>query len=43
MDFVLNVCDRAALMRNGKIVKIGTPEEIIKILTEEEKEEMGGQ
>ena len=42
MDFVLNVCDRAALMRNGKIVKIGTPEEIIKILTEEEREEMGG-
>ncbi|MBW9222277.1 methyl coenzyme M reductase system, component A2 [Methanothermococcus sp. SCGC AD-155-C09] len=42
MDFVLNVCDRAALMRNGKIVKIGTPEEIIKILTEEEREEMRG-
>ncbi|AEF96040.1 methyl coenzyme M reductase system, component A2 [Methanotorris igneus] len=42
MDFVLNVCDRAALMRNGKIVKIGKPEEIVKILTEEEKEEMLG-
>lgn len=40
MDFVLNVCDRAALMRHGKIVKIGAPEEIVKILTEEEKEEM---
>ena len=42
MDFVLNVCDRVALMRNGKIVKIGTPEEIVKILTEEEKDEMVG-
>jgi methyl coenzyme M reductase system subunit A2 len=42
MDFVLNVCDRAALMRNGKIIKMGTPEEIVKILTEEEKEEMIG-
>ncbi|GBF36220.1 methyl coenzyme M reductase system, component A2 [Methanofervidicoccus abyssi] len=41
MDFVLNVCDRAALMRDGKIVKIGKPEEIVKILTEEEKEDMG--
>ena len=42
MDFVLNVCDRAALMRDGKIIKIGTPEEIVNILTEEEKEEMIG-
>ncbi|AEH06230.1 methyl coenzyme M reductase system, component A2 [Methanothermococcus okinawensis] len=42
MDFVLNVCDRAALMRNGKVIKMGKPEEIVKILTEEEKEEMIG-
>ncbi|ABR55387.1 ABC transporter related [Methanococcus vannielii SB] len=40
MDFVLNVCDRAALMRGGKIVKMGKPDEIIKILSQEEKEEM---
>jgi len=43
MDFVMNVCDRAALMRDGRIVKIGKPEEIVKILTEEEKEDMGMQ
>ncbi len=42
MDFVLNVCDRAGLMRNGKLVKVGKPEEIVSILTEEEKEEMLG-
>jgi len=42
MDFVLNVCDRVALMRGGKIIKIGAPEEIVQILTEEEKEEMIG-
>ncbi|WP_423792720.1 methyl coenzyme M reductase system, component A2 [Methanocaldococcus indicus] len=40
MDFVLKVCDRAGLMRKGKLVKVGKPEEIVKILTEEEKEEM---
>ncbi|MDK2790516.1 MAG: methyl coenzyme reductase system, component [Methanothermococcus sp.] len=40
MDFVLNVCDRAALVRNGKIMKVGKPEEIVNILTEEEKDEM---
>jgi len=40
MDFVLMVCDRASLMRDGKIVKTGDPEEIVKELTPEEKEEM---
>ena len=40
MDFVLDVCDRAALMRGGKILDIGTPEEIVKQLTPDEKEDM---
>ena len=39
-----NVCYtkllRAALVRGGKIVKMGKPDEIVKILSEEEKEEM---
>ncbi len=30
MDFVLNCCDRAAFMKNGKVVALGKPEEIIK-------------
>jgi methyl coenzyme M reductase system subunit A2 len=29
MDFVLNCCDRAAFMKNGKVVDIGTPSKII--------------
>ncbi|NLI62300.1 MAG: methyl coenzyme M reductase system, component A2 [Methanosarcinaceae archaeon] len=29
MDFVTNICDRVALMSKGKIVKIGTPEEVV--------------
>ena len=29
MDFVLNCCDRAAFMKNGKVLDIGTPEKII--------------
>jgi methyl coenzyme M reductase system subunit A2 len=36
-DFIMNCCDRGALMRNGKVVIIGTPAEIVKELTEEEK------
>ncbi len=34
MDFVLNCCDRAALMEGGKVVALGTPEEIVGYLTE---------
>ena len=30
MDFVLNCCDRAAFMKNGKVVAIGKPEDIVK-------------
>ncbi len=40
MDFVLDVCDRAALMRDGSILDIGKPEEIVKQLTSDEKEDM---
>jgi methyl coenzyme M reductase system subunit A2 len=40
MDFVQNVCDRAALMRNGKIVQIGSPDEVLSHITAEEETEM---
>lgn len=34
MDFVVNCCDRAALMEGGKVKLIGSPEEIVEALTE---------
>lgn len=40
MDFVIDVCDRTALMRGGKILRIGEPKEIVKELTPEEEEKM---
>jgi len=40
MDFVINCCDRAALMKDGKIVTLGKPEEIVGHLTERETEIM---
>ncbi|MDD4127181.1 MAG: methyl coenzyme M reductase system, component A2 [Methanomicrobium sp.] len=40
MDFVRDICDRAALMRQGKIVKIGPTYEVLEYLTQEEKEIM---
>lgn len=40
MDFVNDVCDRAALMRNGKLVHVGTPEEVLSLITKEEEKEM---
>lgn len=40
MDFVLDVCDRAGLMRGGKILKMGDPESIVEDLTPREKEKM---
>ena len=40
MDFVLDVCDRAALMRGGKLLDVGTPEEIVEQLTPDEKDDM---
>jgi methyl coenzyme M reductase system subunit A2 len=41
MDFIMNCCDRAALMRNGKIVMIGKPADVVKELTKEELAESG--
>ncbi|MEA2034635.1 MAG: methyl coenzyme M reductase system, component A2 [Euryarchaeota archaeon] len=40
MEFVRDICDRAALMRNGKIIKIGPTQEVLDLLSEEEKEIM---
>ena len=40
MDFVLDVCDRAAVMGGGKLLDVGTPEEIVQQLTPDEKEDM---
>jgi methyl coenzyme M reductase system subunit A2 len=40
MDFVLDVCDRAALMRGGKILKTGLPSSIVEDLTPTEKKKM---
>jgi methyl coenzyme M reductase system subunit A2 len=40
MDFVLDVCDRAALMRGGKILKMGKPKNIVDDLTPKEKQKM---
>jgi methyl coenzyme M reductase system subunit A2 len=41
MDFVENVCDRALLLRNGKVVQIGSPQEVLALVTEEERQMMG--
>ena len=45
MDFILNCCDRAILMRDGKISSIGNAEEIVEKLKVVEKEiiESGGE
>ena len=37
MDFVRDICDRLALMRGGKIIKIGPTAEVLEELTEEER------
>jgi methyl coenzyme M reductase system subunit A2 len=39
MDFVAQVCDRAALMRLGKIVDIGETDSVLSKLSEKEREE----
>ena len=36
MDFINEICDRVALMREGKIVDIGEPKKVLSQLTEEE-------
>jgi methyl coenzyme M reductase system, component A2 len=43
MDFVRDVCDRCALMRFGKIVKIGPTEEILAEVTEQERQIMANE
>jgi methyl coenzyme M reductase system subunit A2 len=40
MDFVINCCDRAALMKDGKVVALGDPKSIVDHLTEKETEIM---
>ncbi|MDO5851509.1 MAG: methyl coenzyme M reductase system, component A2 [Methanobacteriaceae archaeon] len=40
MDFVLECCDNASLMRDGKIIKYGKPEEIVDELSSQEKTKM---
>ena len=42
MDFVKNVCDRAMLMRNGKAIFTGLPDEVMAKITEDEVKEMLG-
>jgi methyl coenzyme M reductase system subunit A2 len=40
MEFVRDICDRLALMRGGKIIQIGKTDEVLAILTEEERKIM---
>ena len=40
MDFVLECCDTAALMRDGHLLDNGTPKEIVKELTSQERTKM---
>ncbi len=42
LDFVKNACDRALLMRNGKAIFTGFPDEVLAKITEEEQKEMLG-
>ena len=42
MDFVRDICDRIALMRGGKIIRLGPTEEVLAHLTDEERMVMGG-
>jgi methyl coenzyme M reductase system subunit A2 len=37
MDFVKDTCDRVALMRGGKIIRMGKTDEVLAILNEEEQ------
>jgi methyl coenzyme M reductase system subunit A2 len=39
MDFLEEICDRVALMRNGKIVDIGAPAAVLSKLTDKERME----
>jgi methyl coenzyme M reductase system subunit A2 len=42
MDFVINCCDRAVLMKDGKIVVVGEPKKIVEHLNARESEIMFG-
>lgn len=42
MEFVKDICDRVALMRGGKIIKLGPTAEVLAHLTEDERTVMGG-
>jgi methyl coenzyme M reductase system subunit A2 len=41
MEFVRDICDRVALMRGGKIIRLGPTEEVLAHLTDEERKVMG--
>jgi methyl coenzyme M reductase system, component A2 len=41
MEFVRDICDRVALMRGGKIIRLGATEEVLAHLTDEERKVMG--
>lgn len=43
MDFVRDICDRCALMRFGKIVKIGPTKEVLEEVTDHEREKMANE
>ncbi len=40
MDFVVNCCDRAAIMKGGKVIAEGDPKGIVAHMTAEERDEM---
>ena len=42
MDFVKNVCDRALLIRDGRAISIGVPDDVLGLITEEEEQQMMG-
>ena len=43
MDFVRDICDRCALMRFGKIVRVGPTHEVLAEVTEEERDIMANE
>jgi len=40
MDFVVNCCDRACIMKGGKVAALGDPKQIAATMSQDEKEEM---
>ena len=42
MDFVINCCDRAIFMKDGKIAAVGDPKSVTKAFGEQELNEMMG-